>query len=258
MIEFPDSAAFAALLSEPRFLAAAGIALVAGAVRGFTGFGAALIYVPLIAAVFTPRAATCSFVLLDFVCVAPFAVRAVPHVRWREVLPAFIAASLIVPLGTLTQQAADPVILRWGMALFVLAFVALLIGGWRYPWKPSAPAAMCAGALSGFAGGAAQLGGPPIIFYWLGSPTAAAAVRANLLVYLALLALTLTADYAWHGLMTAQPIALAASLGPVYVAALLAGARWFRGSSETDYRRIAYAIVTLAALASMPVFDALR
>jgi uncharacterized protein len=37
--------------------------------------------------------------------------------------------------------------------------------------------------------------------------------------------------------------------------ALVVGARWFRGSSDAGYRRIAYAIVALAALASMPVFD---
>jgi hypothetical protein len=55
--------------------------------------------------------------------------------------------------------------------------------------------------------------------------------------------------------MTAQPIALAVSLWPVYIAALIAGAHRFRGSSEAGYRRIAYAIVALAALASMPVFD---
>jgi uncharacterized membrane protein YfcA len=255
VIELPDSATFAALLSEPRFWAAAGIAVIGGAVRGFSGFGSALIYVPLIAAVFSPRVATCSFVLLDFVCVVPFAARALPHVHWREVLPAYIAAALTVPLGTLTQQAVDPIVLRWGMALLVLGFVAALASGWRYPFKPSAPAAIGAGALSGFTGGAAQLGGPPIILYWLGGASAASVVRTNLLVYLAMLALTLMANYAWHGLMTAQPIALAVSLWPVYIVALVAGTRWFRGASETGYRRIAYVIVALAAFASMPVFD---
>jgi uncharacterized membrane protein YfcA len=255
VIELPDSAAFAATLSDPRFAAAAAIAVLAGVIRGFSGFGSALIYVPLIAAVYGPHVATVSFVLLDFVCAAPFALRVLPQVRWREVLPALIAAALTVPLGTITQAAVDPVILRWGMALFVLAFVLVLAAGWRYPFKPSAPAAIGAGALSGFTGGAAQLGGPPIILYWLGSPDAAAIVRANLMVYLVMLGLTLMANYAWHGLTTAQPIALAVLLWPVYILALVVGARWFRSSSDAGYRRIAYAIVALAALASMPMFD---
>jgi uncharacterized membrane protein YfcA len=255
VIELPDSATFAAMLGDSRFVAAVVIAVIAGVVRGFSGFGSALIFVPLIAAVYGPRVATVSFVLLDMVCAAPFALRAFRQVRWREVLPALAAAALTVPLGTITQDAVDPVILRWGMALSVLAFVAVLAAGWRYPFKPSTLAAIGAGALSGFAGGVAQLGGPPVILYWLGSPQAAAIVRANLLAYLVLLGLTLIANYAWHGLTTAQPIALAVMLWPVYILALIVGARWFRGSSDAGYRRIAYAIVALAALASMPVFD---
>jgi uncharacterized membrane protein YfcA len=256
MFQFPDIAAFAAALNDHRFAAAVGVALLAGVVRGFSGFGSALIFVPLIAAVYEPRVATVSFVLMDFVCVAPFALRAVRQAHWREVLPAFLAAVLTVPLGTVTQQAVNPVLLRWGIALFVLAFVTLLASGWRYPFKSSMPASIGAGALSGFTGGAAQLGGPPLILYWLGSPTAAAAaVRANLLVYLVMLGLMLIVNYAWNGLTTAQPIALAVLLWPVYIVALIVGARWFHGASEAGYRRVAYVIVALAAFASLPVFD---
>src|SRR5690606_6239029 len=117
------------------------IAALAGVVRGFSGFGSALIYVPLISAVYEPRIATVSFALMDYVCVLPYALRAIPQARWREVAPAFGAALLTVPLGTMTQNAADPLVLRWGMAAFVLAFVLLIAVGWRYPWKPSALAA---------------------------------------------------------------------------------------------------------------------
>jgi uncharacterized membrane protein YfcA len=255
LIHLPDLAAFAAMLNSGRFAAAVVVALLAGVVRGFSGFGSALIYVPLIAAIYEPRVATVSFVLMDFICVAPFATGSFAQCHWREVLPALAAAVVTVPLGTLMQNAVDPVILRWGMAGFVLAFVLLLVAGWRYPFKPSMPAAIGAGALSGFTGGAAQLGGPPVILYWLGSPGSAALVRANLLVYLVLLALTLMANYAWHGLMTERPIALAVMLWPVYIVALLTGSRWFHGSSDRGYRRVAYLVVALAAIASLPLFD---
>jgi len=243
------------MLHDGRFVAALVIAALAGVVRGFSGFGSALIYVPLIAALYEPRVATVSFVLMDYVCVAPYAARAMPQAQWRQVAPAFAASLLTVPLGTMIQRAADPVPLRWGMAAFVLAFVALIASGWRYPFRPSAPAAAGAGALSGFVGGAVQMGGPPVILYWLGSPSGANVIRANLLVFLMLLGFTLMANYAWHGLMTAQPIALTMLLWPGYILALAVGARWFRGASDVHYRRVAYIIVAGAALASMPVFD---
>ena len=172
-----------------------------------------------------------------------------------EILPAFIASLLTVPLGTMVQYAADPVPLRWGMAALVLAFVALIASGWRYPFKPNAFAAAGAGALSGFAGGAVQISGPPVILYWLGSPSSVVTIRSNLLVFLVILGLMLLGNYAWHGLMTAQPIALAVLLWPVNIVTLAIGARWFRGASDVNYRRVAYVIVALAALVSMPVFD---
>ena len=257
LLDLPSFADLSATLADGRFVAAAMICVLAGVVRGFSGFGSALIYVPLIAAVYEPRVATVSFAIMDYCCVLPFALRAFPQAHWREVAPAFAAALVTVPLGTMAQNAADPVVLRWGMALFVLAFVVLIAIGWRYPWKRSALAATGAGALSGFAGGATQMSGPPAILYWLGSPEKAALIRANLLVFLILLGMTLLANYFWHGLMTAKPIALAVLLWPAYIVALAAGAWWFRGASDAGYRRIAYIIVAAAALVSLPIFDGL-
>jgi uncharacterized membrane protein YfcA len=256
LIEFPNFETITATLHDGRFVAAVSIALLAGLVRGFSGFGSALIYVPLMTAVYyEPRFATVSFVLMDYVCFAPYMIRAIPQCHWREVMPAFVAALFTIPLGTMAQNAVEPTILRWGMSGFVLLFLLLLTFGKRYPIKPGAPAAVCAGALSGFAGGAAQMPGPPAILYWLSVPGATVTVRANLIAYLALVGLTLIANYAWHGLMTAKPIALAVLLWLPYIVALAFGARWFRGSSDQTYRRIAYAIVALAALISLPIFD---
>jgi uncharacterized membrane protein YfcA len=255
LIELPDLATFAATLADRRFIAAACVAVLAGTLRGFSGFGSALIYVPLIAAVYEPRIATVSLILIDQICVAPYAIAAFRQCSWREILPAFIAAAFTVPLGTLVQRYSDPVMLRWGMAIFVITFVAIFASGWRYRWKPNAAAAVGAGALSGFAGGATQMSGPPVILYWLGSPNAAVIVRANLLVYLLLLGLTLIVNYCAQGMLTALPIALAVMLWPAYSLSVWIGARWFRGTSDAFYRKVAYMIVAVSALISLPLFD---
>ena len=47
-------------------------------------------------------------------------------------------------------------------------------------------------------------------------------------------------------------------LGLPFAVAMAAGAYWFHGSSDALYRRAAYLIIALAALVSLPVFDALR
>ena len=254
---FPDTADFATALGDPRIFFAVGIAILAGVVRGFSGFGSALIFVPPMMAVYGPGVATVTYVIIDLVCVIPFAVRAIPQASWREILPAFIAAAIAIPFGTMTQMVVDPAILRWAMCAFVLAFVVILIAGWRYRGKPNAPAAFGVGLLSGFAGGATQMSGPPVILYWLGSPANALRVRANLMVYLTMVGLALFVNYAWHGLMSTNVIAHAILLWPVYILSLTFGARWFRGTSDQLYRRIAYGIVAAVAIVSLPLFDAL-
>ena len=50
MIDLPTSATFAAVVADPRFALAIGISVLSGAVRGFSGFGSALIYVPMMSA----------------------------------------------------------------------------------------------------------------------------------------------------------------------------------------------------------------
>ena len=97
----PDSSLFMAATADRRFLVALAVAVLSGLVRGFSGFGSALIYMPLVAAVYDPRVAAVTLLLIDFIGAAPFAVRAVGQCTWREVLPIWIAASIGIPFGTL-------------------------------------------------------------------------------------------------------------------------------------------------------------
>jgi hypothetical protein len=72
---FPDSATLAATVADPRFALAVAISILSGMVRGFSGFGAALVYVPLMSAVYGPRVAAPSFLVIDFFTGLPLAER---------------------------------------------------------------------------------------------------------------------------------------------------------------------------------------
>jgi hypothetical protein len=57
------------------------------------------------------------------------------------------------------------------------------------------------------------------------------------------------------GLLTAEATALALLIGPLQLVSQYAGARLFHLASARTYTRVAYAIITLAGLAGMPLFD---
>jgi uncharacterized membrane protein YfcA len=252
-----DSATFAAVLGDRRFVAAAAVAALSGLVRGFSGFGSALIYVPLMASVYGPRTTAASFLLIDFATGLAFVPGVWRQASWREILPLVAAALAAAQFGALILQYADPGLLRWGIAVFIAALVPVLGSGWRYHGRPILPVTLLVGLLAGTLGGAVQISGPPIILYWLGSAHPPAVLRANFITYFAIFAAGSVLTYAAHGLLTAPIVALALLIGPLHIASMWAGGRVFRFASERTYRRIAYAIIAAAALASMPLFDGL-
>lgn len=254
-MEIPDSSHFSAVISDPRFLVALGITVLSGVVRGFSGFGSALIYIPLVSAVYEPRVAAASFLLIDFFCTVPFAIRLYPVSNKREIWPLTIAAALTIPVGAMLLRVVDPVPLRWFIAAIVLTLLAVLVSGWRLRGRPSLPLTLGVGLVSGVSGGATQLVGPFAIVYWLGGENTSSVVRANLIVFFSLAGAVLCVTYAIQGLFPPDVIALAVLIAIPYVLSLLAGAYLFKGSSELIYRRVAYLIVAAAALISLPLFD---
>jgi uncharacterized membrane protein YfcA len=258
VIDIPAvSTALAALVAEPRFIAAVLVTALAGIVRGFSGFGSALIYIPLMAAIYDPRIAAVTLLITDSVASMPFTVSQTRRCNWREVAPVSVAAIATIPLGALALQYADPVILRWGIAFLVIGLLAVLVSGWRYHLAPSVAASVGVGLFAGVGTGAVQISGPPAIIYWLGGPNSAVVVRANLMVYFALLSIASIATYYWRGLLTADVLLMSLVLGPIFIATMAAGAWLFRGAGDATYRRIAYAIIALSALVSLPLFDEL-
>jgi len=257
VIDLPDLSTFADLFADRRIYAAIAVSILAGATRGFSGFGSALIYVPLISAIYDPRTAAVTFLLID----AATGIALLPTVwreaDWREVLPLAVAAVVAGQFGSLILQYADPTALRWGITVVVLTVLAVLMSGWRYHGKPILIVTLAVGFVAGILGGAVQIVGPPIILYWLGSASVAAVVRANFTGFFALFAWALFITYLMRGLLSAPMIALGCILGPLQILSLSSGTRLFHLASATTYRRVAYTIILIGALVSMPVLDPL-
>lgn len=251
----PNFAIFASLLADPRVWIAIGIAALSGLVRGFSGFGSALIYVPLMAAIFGPRVAAGTLLLIDFIAGTPFAIGARRDCDWKDMIPIAIAAAIGVPFGTYALLFADPVTLRWIISALVLGLLVVLLSGWRYRGAPTLPVKSGVGFLAGLGAGAVQVGGPFVIIYWLSSKSPPVTIRANLLVYFVLNGAALLVFYSIQGVLTRDILAFALLLGPPFWLAMAIGARFFKGSSDNLYRNVAYVIVALAALISLPLFD---
>ncbi|WP_421699642.1 TSUP family transporter [Ancylobacter sp.] len=232
-------------------------ALIAGVTRGFSGFGGALIFVPLVSAAYGPRVAVPLLLVIDTLMTLPFVVPALRACVWRQVAPLAVGAVVAVPAGVWVLQHTDPLVVRWALAFLGLGLLALLASGWRHTGQHTLPVTLSIGAIAGFCGGAAQMSGPAVVVYWLGTGQPSALVRANLFGFFALVTLATGSSYALSGMFTTEVGRLTLFLGPAYALGLYAGARAFRGASDRHYRVAAYWVIAAAALISLPLFDSL-
>ena len=241
-------------LSDPLFHLAAVAALAAAIVRGFSGFGAGLIFMPVGAACFGPKSAAGILFVIDTILILPFVIKAVKIVAWREILPLGIGAIFAVPAGVFVLLNVDPIPLRWGLSLAILVSVGVLAAGWRYRGPTRAWLSASVGALAGFMSGAAQIPGPPVLIYWLGREVVSATMRANAIVFFMFTTVVSGVLFAFGGIFTADVMARSVALFPVYAVGIFLGGRMFGLASEATYRRVAYASILFVAVVSMPVF----
>ncbi|MGH6924903.1 MAG: TSUP family transporter [Propylenella sp.] len=242
-------------LADPLFWIAALSALAAAAVRGFSGFGAGLIFMPVGAACLGPKTAAGVIYVIDTILILPFAVRAVRMVEWREIAPLGLGAVMTVPAGVAVLLIVDPVPLRWGLSLVILVSVGLLAAGWRYRGPTRVWLSLLVGAIAGFMSGSAQIPGPPVLIYWLGRRVVSATMRANAFIFFLFTTTISGVAFIAGGIFTAEVMALSLALFPVYAVGIFLGGRMFGLASEATYRQIAYATILFAAVVSMPVFE---
>ncbi len=236
-------------------LAICAIAFVSGTARGFSGFGSALIFMPLASSVAAPRLVAALLLIIDFVAATPLIPNAWKHAD-RRATAVMVAGALIgVPIGTYLLTRLEPVTTRWIISVFVAALLALLLSGWRYRGNDHVALSVGVGGLSGFCSGLAQTGGPPIVGYWLGRPIASMIARANIVLFFAASDFFSAVSYAVSGLVTADAVLFSLLVGPVYAIGVGFGAALFGRASETLFRGICYALIAAAVIIGLPALD---
>ncbi len=232
-------------------------AFIAGLARGFSGFGSALIFMPLASSVIGAQIASPLLLLIDFVTTLTLIPNAAKRADKRDVSIISIGALIGIPLGTMVLALADPLVVRWIIALLIISLLVLLMSGWRFHGKPTIPLTISVGFTGGFFGGLAQAGGPPVVLYWLREAAVAAVTRANIILYFAIGDVLILISYFFGGLWTMTVVGLAVITGPLFGLGLWIGSKLFGVASDETFRKICYALIAVSAVVGLPLFDGL-
>ena len=249
----PDLITTALALPGLWWLVAAIVA--AGLVRGFTGFGSALIIMPVASSVLNPFAALAFLTVVEFWGPLPNLPAALRIGAPREAVRLLIGAAVGLPLGLWALSMLDPEIFGWSVSVIVLIMLAMVISGWRYSGTLRPAGVVGVGSVGGFLGGIAGVPGPPVIMLYMASSLPIAVIRANFLLYLLGIDLLMLGWFVSMGLLDVLAITLGLLCVPLYMCANVLGAWLFDPKAERLFRALAYIVIAAAAIVGLPLWS---
>lgn len=233
-----------------------GASFIAGFLRGFVGFGGALVVIMVLSTVYGPHLAVAAAALSGVISMFQLLPEAVRRSDRSFVVPFGAASFIAAPLGTLILVAIAPELMRMAISGFVLLMVAMLYSDWRPKRTPGRTASFGAGIIAGLVQGSAGIGGPPAVAFALSRPGTAQQQRANVLGALVSLTLCALGPLWYHGLFSRQSIVIGLMLIPVYSAATWIGTRFFSRGGHRYFRNAA--LLILAAIGIITLTMAVR
>ena len=224
--------------------------LIAGAVRGFTGFGGPAIMVLVLTQFFAPASVLALVLLVDYAGNMQLFPAAVRHTTWRSTLPVIVASVIAIPFGVHLLQGMDPLWLKRGIALLVGACTCVMLANWRYSREVGLVPAIVVGAIGGVVLGTTFIALPVMIFFFAG-PAPASQSRANAITWGLFCASIMIVLFFRAGLLSLDDLWRAALLALFYMLGAHLGARAFRRASERRFRQ--FVLVLLLALSAVGV-----
>jgi len=221
---------------------------IAGIIRGYSGFGFAMVAVTSMSLVLPPAQVVPIVLILEVFA----SIRLIPQV-WRKIdwysLRWLLTGSLFaIPAGVyfLATIPAEP--MRIFISALVLIAAILLLTGWAWRRMPGRPLILTTGLACGLLNGAAAIGGPPVILFYLSSPAGVAVSRASIIAYFLGIDVISLVVASIQGLTTLETLrltimALLPLLGGIHL-----GSRLFKNINESAFRQHVLILLIILAL----------
>lgn len=220
-------------------------------VRGFTGFGLAVVGVPLLSLFFAPAQIVPSIMILAILAGLQLLPKIWRSIDWKLLAPTVVGLIIATPFGTWLLAGVSDNMMRILIGAAVLAASAAVQLGFRFKQRPNAAVSAGFGAIAGLTGGAAAMPGPSVIFLFLSTPIAVEAARASLVLFFQVSAMASAVSATVGGLMKPSSLLLGAALLPAMLLGNWLGDRVFDRASAKAYRPVV--VVLLAGLGIIAV-----
>lgn len=222
----------------PHLPAVAAVTCLAAFVQGITGFGSALVAMPLLALPLGVRFAAPLVALLSLATNVALLLPARRRLPWRQVRPLLLGSLAGIPFGIVFLARADARVARLALGAALIGFGLLLQRWRRLSVGAGSGPALATGMVAGLLGGAFNFSGPPVILYAASRPWTKEETHATLQLYFLASNVVIVTGQALSGLTTGPVVFAAAAALPALAAGAVAGWALHRRVGEDRFRRL--------------------
>ncbi len=221
------------------------IFLLAGFVQGVTGFGSALVAMPLLCLILDLTFAVPLCILNSIIITTYLAYKLHNHLDRKKLIPLCLATLPGIPIGATLLKKVDPQFMG-----FLLGFLLILYGIYNLTVRPqprnlSTVWSYIAGFSAGVIGAAFSAGGPPVIIYTTQNNWKKDEIKATLTGFFCFTSYVTAAIHLLTGITTRDVLQTFLFSSPFVLAGTVLGSFCYGYFAKQTYLKVIYLFLVL-------------
>lgn len=239
------------MIAPVNIIALSLIIFIASVVRGFTGFGLALVAVPLIQFLM-PVSDTAVFIaIINAIFSLLYFRRSREAIKGQPLGRMAVWTGIGVAAGTLILKFINPAYIQLIWGVLIILIVAALVRGLEFRIRSDATAMTLSGLLGGVLAGATGITGPPVAIILSSLKTPKEKFNAIISVFIFFAVSYALVFYLISGLVRAETFLLALCSVPALIAGLYTGDRLVSRISQQTFTRLVYIVLILMGIITL-------
>ena len=216
------------------------IFLLAGFVQGLTGFGSALVAIPLLSFILDIKIAVPLCMLNGLVITGYLAITLRRHLDRNKIFPLVIGSVPGVLIGAFLLKNSDSSLIRGTIGILLISYSLYNLIITPKPLNPGKAWGYLAGFLTGAIGAALSAGGPPAIIYATLTSWKKDQIKATLTGFFIINGLFTATVHAVSGITTLSTLKFFAITAPFVLLGTILGSRISGQIAQKTYLRLIY------------------
>ena len=238
-------------MSVVAILASCSIVLLGSLTQGVTGFGFALVAVPILVHFADPKSVVVVVLILSAILNFMILLQARRHVILSDAGPIVLGTVLGVPFGTYLLLAISSEELKLLVAVLILIFAVPMLLGYSRTFRHVRTASVAVGLVSGALQSSTSMGGPPVVLFMAAQEVEKRNFRGTLVLRSVAASTLSVLALVPSGLVTSDVLIQVLYLAPTMIIGFVAGSRLLGLVPDAAFRKLVLILIAATAVSTL-------